>query len=158
VFGIATLEPLTKGRAMMTDKLTATTQVTIHASSKKVWDALTKPELIKQYLMGADAKSDWKVGSPLVYTGEYQGKPYEEKGIIKKLEPGKVLQATHFSSMSGKEDKPENYALVTYELHEKDGATVLSVSQDGIANAKGVETSKTNWAGVLEGLKKTVEG
>ncbi len=54
--------------------------------------------------MGADVKSDWKVGSSLTYTGEYQGKPYEEKGIIKKIEPEKVLQATHFSKGSGKED------------------------------------------------------
>jgi uncharacterized protein YndB with AHSA1/START domain len=141
----------------MTEKLTAQTAIRIHASSKNVWDALTKPELIKKYLMGADAKSDWKVGSPLVYTGEYQGKRYEEKGVIKKIEPGKLLQATHFSSMSGKEDKPENYALVTYELHEKDGITVLTVSQDGLASEKGVESSKANWAGVLKGLKQTVE-
>ena len=141
----------------MTEKFTAQTGISIHASSKKVWDALTNPELIKKYLMGADAKSDWKVGSPLVYTGEYQGKRYEEKGVIKKIEPGKLLQATHFSSMSGKEDKPENYALVTYELREKDGVTTLTVSQDGIASEKGVESSKANWAGVLKGLKHTVE-
>jgi hypothetical protein len=98
------------------------------------------------------------VGSPLTYTGEFQGKPYEEKGIIKKIEPEKILQATHFSKTSSKEDKPENYALVTWELHEKDGATVVSVSQDGLSNEKGVEGSKANWRGVLEGLKKTVEG
>jgi hypothetical protein len=31
--------------------------------------SLTKPELVKKYMMGADVKSDWKVGSPLTYTG-----------------------------------------------------------------------------------------
>ncbi|MGC4091228.1 MAG: SRPBCC family protein [Polyangiaceae bacterium] len=141
----------------MKDGLTATTQVTIHASTAKVWEALTTPKLIKKYLMGADVHTDWKEGSPLVYTGEYQGKPFEEKGVIQRIEPKKLLQATHFSSSSGKEDKPENYALVTWKLHEKEGDTVLSVSQDGIANEKGVETSKANWATVLKGLKQTVE-
>ncbi|HEX4340944.1 MAG TPA: SRPBCC family protein [Polyangiaceae bacterium] len=136
----------------------AKTQITVHAPPAKVWDALTKPELIKQYLMGADVHTDWKVGSPLEYTGSYQGKPFKEKGTIKKVEKNKVLQATHFSTTSGKEDKPENYALVTWHLDERDGNTVVSVSQDNIETEKGVEASKKNWGAVLQGLKKTVEG
>src|ERR1700712_1889648 len=142
----------------MSNKLTATTQITVHASASKVWEALTKPELIKKYMMGADVSSDWKVGSPLVYTGSYQGKPYKEKGVIKQLEPNKLLQATHFSESSGKEDKPENYALVTWELHEQADATVVTVSQDNVPNEQGVEASKRNWTAVLQGLKNTVEG
>jgi uncharacterized protein YndB with AHSA1/START domain len=141
----------------MEHNLIAKSQITVLASPDRVWEALTKPALVKKYMMGADVKSDWKVGSSLTYTGEYQGKLYEEKGIIKKIEPEKLLQATHFSKTSGKEDKPENYALVTWELHEQDGATVVSVSQDGIGDEKGVEGSEANWRGVLEGLKKTVE-
>ena len=62
-----------------------------------------------------------------------------------------------FSATSGKEDKPENYALVTWELHAKDGATLATISQDGIGDDKGVEPSKANWKLVLEGLKKTVK-
>jgi uncharacterized protein YndB with AHSA1/START domain len=138
-------------------KHTATTKVTIHATNDRVWEALTTPELIKQYMMGADVHTDWKVGGPLTYTGEYQGKKFEEKGTIKKLEPGKVLAATHFSSMSGKPDVPENYALVTWELEPKGDETVLSVSQDNIESEKGVEQSKQNWSGVLKSLKKIVE-
>ena len=137
--------------------LTAKTQTIIHASRNKVWDALTKPELVKKYMMGADVKSDWKVGSPLTYTGVYKDKPFEEKGVIRKIERDKLLQATHFSTNSGKEDKPENYALVTWELNEKDGMTAVTVSQDSISTEKGVEGSEANWAAVLKGLKQTVE-
>jgi uncharacterized protein YndB with AHSA1/START domain len=137
--------------------LIAKTQTTIHASPGKVWDALTKRELVKKYMMGADVKSDWKVGSSLTYSGVYKDKPFEEKGVIRKIEPGKLLQATHFSTTSGKKDKPENYALITWELNEKDGATVVTVSQVGIANEKGVEGGKANWAAVPTGLKQTVE-
>ncbi|HEY0250550.1 MAG TPA: SRPBCC domain-containing protein, partial [Kofleriaceae bacterium] len=96
----------------MTDHI-ARTQITIHAPKARVWAALTTPRLIKQYMMGADAHSDWKVGSPLTYTGEYEGKPFEEKGVIQRFEPEHVLAATHYSSSSGKPDKPENYHLVT---------------------------------------------
>jgi uncharacterized protein YndB with AHSA1/START domain len=143
----------------MKDSLTAQTQITIHASPSAVWHALTTPALVKKYLMGANVKSDWKVGSSLTYTGEYRGKAFEEKGVIQKIVPERVLQATHFSSMSGKEDRPENYALVTWELEEKEGGnTLISVSQEGISNAKGVEQSRANWTTVLRGLKETVEG
>jgi uncharacterized protein YndB with AHSA1/START domain len=143
----------------MERNLVAKTQITVHAPPSKVWHALTTPELIKKYLMGADVHTDWKVGSPLEYTGSYQGKPFKEKGTIKKLEKNKVLQATHFSTSSGKEDKPENYALVTWHLDDKDEstATVVSVSQDSIETEKGVEASMKNWQAVLQGLKKTVE-
>jgi uncharacterized protein YndB with AHSA1/START domain len=142
----------------MKENFVAKTELTIHASADAVWKALTTPELVKKYMMGADVKSEWKVGSPLVYSGEYKGKHFEEKGVIKKIEPGKLLQATHFSTSSGKEDKPENYALVTWHLHAKGDTTVVEVSQDGIASEKGAEGSKSNWNGVLQGLKKTVEG
>jgi len=37
--------------------------ITINAPAAKVWDALINPELIKQYLFGTEAISDWEVGS-----------------------------------------------------------------------------------------------
>lgn len=138
-------------------KHTAKTQITIHATAPKVWAALTTPALIKKYMMGANVHSDWKVGSDLRYTGEYEGKAYEEKGKILEIEPNKLLKATHFSSMSGKPDVPENYATVTWSLHHTDGGTIVTVTQDSIDSEKGVEQSKQNWHGVLQGLKKTVD-
>lgn len=141
----------------MKENMTAKTQITVHAPAAKVWAALTTPELIKQYMMGADVHTDWKVGSPLTYTGEYQGKKFEEKGVIKQIEPEKILQATHFSSMSGKDDVPENYAMVTWELEPDGDNTVLSVSQDHLESEKGVAGAKQNWQGVLKSLKKITE-
>jgi len=37
----------------------------INAPIAKVWDALVNPELIKHYLFGTEAISDWEVGSPI---------------------------------------------------------------------------------------------
>jgi uncharacterized protein YndB with AHSA1/START domain len=139
-------------------KLTAKTHITIHTTPDKVWLALTTPAMIKQFMFGADVHTDWKVGSPLTYTGEYQGKKFEEKGTIKQIEPNKLLAATHFSSMSGKPDVPENYALVTWQLEATGATTVLTVSQDNIDDDKGVEGSVKNWTGVLQTIKKIVEG
>jgi uncharacterized protein YndB with AHSA1/START domain len=103
----------------MKNTLIAETSISIDATPAEVWKAITIPELIKKYLMGTDVSSDWKEGSTITYTGEYEGKKYHDKGIIKKIEREKIFQSTYLSSMSGKEDKPENYNLVTYKIEKK---------------------------------------
>jgi Uncharacterized conserved protein len=141
----------------MKDALIAETSISVDASPAQVWKALTTPRLIKKYLFGTDVSSDWKEGSTIAYTGEYEGKKYHDKGIIKKIEPGKVLQSTYWSSMSGKADMPENYNLVTYKMIKKDNKTVITVSQDNISTEKEKEHSTENWKMVLNKLKEVVE-
>jgi uncharacterized protein YndB with AHSA1/START domain len=141
----------------MKDKLTTELSITIDASPKQVWKALTVPELIKKYLFGTNVSTDWKVGSPITYSGEYNGTKYHDKGIIKKFETEKVLQSTYFSSMSGKEDKPENYVLVTYSLAKKDYKTVLTITQDNNSSEKEKEHTTENWNMVLNKLKEVAE-
>lgn len=141
----------------MNDKLTATAKTTIHAPASKVWEALTKPELIKQYLFGTDVISDWKVGSPIVYKGEWEGKSFEDKGKILKLEPKKLLMSTHWSPLSGVPDTPENYHTVTYQLSEKNGGTDVTITQDNNANEEERVHSEQNWKTVLDGMKKLLE-
>jgi hypothetical protein len=64
----------------MNKNLTAKASVVIEAPISVVWDALTKPELIKRYMFGTNVVADWQVGSPIVCKGEWQGKTYEDKG------------------------------------------------------------------------------
>jgi uncharacterized protein YndB with AHSA1/START domain len=135
----------------------AQTSITLHAPVEKVWKTLTDPKAIKQFMFGADIKTDWKVGSPIVYTGEYQGKPFEEKGEIVQFEPNSVLQTTNFSSMSGQEDKPENYNLVTYRVKENGDRTKVTITQDNIRNEESLDGSTSNWKMVLKSLKRVVE-
>lgn len=122
-----------------------------------MWEALTRLELIKQYLFGTEAISDWKVGSPITYKGVWEGKSYEDKGKILQLIPEKLFQSTYWSSIGGSEDKPENYAIVTYELEAKNGNTFLTVSQDNIATEEDLNHMKKNWRMVLETIKKLLE-
>lgn len=82
---------------------------TIHAPVARVWDALVNPALIKQYMFGTNVSSDWKEGSPIVWKGEWQGKSYEDKGVILRLQPERLLQYSHFSPLSGLPEMPENY-------------------------------------------------
>ena len=122
-----------------------------------VWEALTKPELIKKYFFGTTVVSDWKVGNSIKFTGEWEGKTYEDKGTILAYEVAKLLTYTYWSSMSGKEDTPENYQTISFHLSGTGDKTTLTITQDGIPSEKEKEHSEKNWQSVLEGLKKLVE-
>jgi len=141
----------------MPEQLTAHLSVTIHATPEKVWQALTDPAMIKQYLFGTDTQTDWKKGSPIIYTGEWQGKKYTDKGTIIDIVPQQLLHTTYLSGMSKKEDKPENYANVIYELEPEGNYTTLHLSQDHIANDEEMKHMQQNWTMVLEGMKKLLE-
>ncbi len=142
----------------MKQNLTAEATTTIHAPASKVWEALTRPELIKQYLFGSEVVTDWKVGSPIYYRGEWQGRPYEDKGTVLDVQPQKRLVSTHWSPLAGMPDIPENYHTVTYLLSEHDGATDVTIKQDNNASEEEKMHSEQNWQMVLAGLKKLLEG
>ena len=141
----------------MEDRLTATASITLNAPPERVWKALTTPAEIKQYLFGTDAQSDFKKGSPITYTGEWEGKKYEDKGKIVEAIPNALLHTTYFSSMSGKEDRPENYANVYYRIEPTGKQTILTITQDNNADEKSRDHSQANWNMVLQSLKKLVE-
>ena len=65
----------------MANKLKLHLTINIHTPVTEVWKALTEPALIKQYLFGTDTVTDWKKGSAIVYSGVYQGKSYQDKGL-----------------------------------------------------------------------------
>jgi uncharacterized protein YndB with AHSA1/START domain len=129
----------------------------INADTAAVWDALVNPEKIKQYLFGTETISDWKVGSRITYQGVWEGKRYEDGGTILQLVPEKIFQSTYWSSMSGTENIPDNYATVTYELMKDGNGTLLTVTQDNCKTGEQQKHSESNWGMVLEGLKKLVE-
>jgi uncharacterized protein YndB with AHSA1/START domain len=138
-------------------KQTLTTTIDINAPAAKVWKGLTDPELVKQYFFGTNLKSDWKEGSPITFSGEWDGKAYEDKGTILEITPGEYVKYSYWSSMSGTEDKPGNYANVSYRVTEKDGITALEITQDGIKDEASKEHSEQNWQMVFGGLKKILE-
>ena len=140
----------------MNKGLIAKASTTIDVPMAQVWDALINPEIIRQYMFGTDVISNWKEGSPIVWKGEWQGKPYEDKGIILKLKPLRLIQYSHFSPLSGLPDAQVNYHTVTIELSSKSKQTFVSLSQDNNSNEQEREHSENNWKMMLEGLKKVL--
>lgn len=141
----------------MNDQYTAKAKTTIHAPVSKVWQALVNPEIIKQYLFNTQVVSDWKVGGPITYKGEWEGKSFEDKGEILEIEPERILKSTHWSPISGVPDIPENYHTVTYTLLEKGDSTEVTITQDNNASEEEKAHSEKNWQTVLQGMKKLLE-
>ncbi len=142
---------------MMDKTLTAKATTTINAPSSKIWEALTNPDRIKQYLFGSEVITDWKEGSQVIYKGNYQGKAFEDKGNVVKVEPEKLLVLTHWSPLSGTADSPENYHTVSYELSPENDGTKLTISQDNNSSEEEQKQNEQFWSTVLETMKKLLE-
>ena len=136
----------------------AKTSTTIDASPADVWKALVTPAAIKQYMFGTTVASDWKKGSPITWKGEWEGRAYEDKGVILENVPDRKLQYSHFSPMAGLPDKPENYHTVTIELSPAtDGQTSVVLSQNNNPTEQAQAHSEKNWTMMLGALKKYLE-
>jgi len=134
------------------------TSITIEAPIERVWDAITTPDLIKQWFFGVDTESDWTVGSPLVHTGEYQGKPYVDRGEILQIDPPRLLEHSHWSEVSGKPDRPDEYQVVTWSLADRGTGTELTVTERNLPSDEAATTSEQAWKAALGALKELLEG
>ncbi|HEY0434273.1 MAG TPA: SRPBCC family protein, partial [Chitinophagaceae bacterium] len=141
----------------MKSEITGSVTDFIHASQQQVWNALTDPALIKQYFFGTDAHTSWKVGEPITFTGEWQGKRYEDKGTVLTFEKYNLVRYTYWSSMSGIKDEPGNYVIVSYRLQPKEDGVELTITQENIPDEQTRKHSEENWQRVIDGLKKLVE-
>lgn len=137
----------------MTDYL-AQAEIDIEATPEQVWAVLTDPEQLKELWFGADVETDWVVGSPITWTGDWEGKPYQDKGEILEVDPGRLLRFTHFSPLTGQDDVPENYHTLTWTL---DGSTHLTLTQDNNASQEEAEHSTGMWTTLVAKVKSAAE-
>ena len=149
----------------MSHPLIVKSTITIQASADKVWDALTNPAQTKKYMFGCEALSDWKVGSPLLWKGNFNGvELVAVKGSILKIQPGKYLAYTTIDPNNpSMPDLPENYLTVTYDLSEEGGQTLLTATQGDYSTvADGDNRYKHTvdgggWDPILVEIKKILE-
>lgn len=141
----------------MRDDLRTESSITINAPAARVWEALTTPDLIKQWFFGVDTVTDWMVGSPITHRGEYQGKPYEDKGSILQIEPPTLLVHSHWSPLSRLPDSPENYQRVSWALSERHGETELTITEANLPSEEAKAISEKSWQTVLGNLKRLLQ-
>jgi len=136
----------------------STASLDIRAPLSSVWDAITKPEIVKQYFFGTNLVTDWKVGSPLFFRGEWQGKTYEDRGTVLSFEPMKHLSYDYWSSFSGLKDEPGLRQIIQFDLQTVEDGVRITIRQSNVDTQARADHSATNWRSVLEALKHLLEG
>lgn len=123
----------------------------------KVWEALTTPSLIKEYMFNTRCNCAWTVGSPITWNGSFNGKEYEDKGMILKFEPTHTLQYTYYTASTGLADVPSNYHIVSMDLCPDGMKTVLTVLQENNNSEAARDKAAEFWGEMLQGIKLLVE-
>lgn len=138
---------------------TVNRSVFIQAPAATVWGMLTNPEKINLWMMDTpvNIRSDWKVGSPLVFTGDLHGLPYENKGVILAFEPEQLLAYTHWSSLSERPDEPEHYGIITFRLNAAETGTMLDFTQTNTGKYATDRHINYYWGTALALIKKCCE-
>lgn len=136
---------------------TSKASIIINAPIEQIWDALTKPEQVKEYFFGTDLDTTWEVGTPIFFRGEWEGKAYEDKGAVLEFNAPHSLSYDYWSGLSGVEDKPEQYQILRYDLEPKGDGVEVTISQSNIETQEKADHSTANWKMVLDGLKKYIE-
>lgn len=134
--------------------------VTVAAPRRAVWKVLTSDGAHPEIMFGAEIRSDWRLGSPITWSGEWQGRAFEDHGRVIELEdreePWRIV-LTHFSPLSGLPDDPENYHTLRFELDETPDGTVVTLDQDNNPTREAALHAQENWVRMLAGVKRVAE-
>lgn len=129
----------------------------LNAPIHKVWDALTKPELVKQWQYGSDLITDWKLGGEIGFKTAWEGQVFEQWGKILEIVPHKLIRYSLFAPRPGLEDKPENYIVMNYILSEEQNCIQLDIMQEDNRPGAVQEAPQGEENPVLSALKTIVE-
>ena len=139
-------------------KQVAEVETSIAAPPARVWKAITGDGATM--MPGTTVETDWTVGHPITFSGEWQGKRFEDHGEIRSLFEDRELSFTHWS---GGKTRPEEYHLVTYRLAADGQGTRVTLTQSNVGTTVDIDEKTRaeftrNWARMLEHLKNSVEG
>ncbi len=142
----------------MTDKDTIERQVVLNAPRQKVWEAITKADLISRWF-GTDTKiPSLSVGQEILF--EWADYDYRCRAIIEKVEPQSCF-AYRWEHGKADFDLPiveETLTLVTFTLEDAGEGTRLTVVETGFASLpEGVgsyEDNSSGWTHELNDLQE----
>jgi uncharacterized protein YndB with AHSA1/START domain len=131
--------------------------IVINAPGERVWDALTKPELVKQWQYGSDLLTDWEVGSDIKFRTEWEGKIFEQWGKVLDVQQDKLIKYSLFAPRPGLEDIIENYFIMSYVLLNDNNQVTLEIIQEDNRPGAIQEAPQGKENPVLQLLKKVAE-
>lgn len=147
-------------------KLFAEKSIEIQASARRVWDVLTSRDSTAEWASeftaggpGLHIESDWSLDSPVLWKDRKEHVVVE--GVVTAAQPNALLRFTVFDVGAERPPvSPEDG--ITYKLTERDGKTVLWVSQGDFSSmvdgARYRELSEEIWDRALVRIRRLAEG
>lgn len=131
---------------------------TIGAPTATVWKAMKGGAMFP----GTHIETDWKIGHPIVFKGDWKGRSFTDRGEIQSLSEARELSFSHWSDTDGSGERPPSYHVVKYELQPAGARTKVTLSQfiegeETQVDAKNRAEFERNWTMMLESLKNAAE-
>ncbi|MDF3028760.1 MAG: Activator of Hsp90 ATPase 1 family protein [Fluviicola sp.] len=134
--------------------------ILIQASPTEIWEYLTNPELMKQWMgdpeMNIEIISDWKTGNPITIKG-FHHLQFENTGTILQLEPEKIFRYEYLSSLSDLADEPGNYTIITFTLVPEGEHTEITVEAANFPTEAIYKHVEFYWNGTIYLLKQVIQ-
>jgi len=131
--------------------------IVLDAHKQKIWDALTKPELVKLWQYGSALHTNWAIGDKIEFVAEWNGQVFKQWGTVLEFKPTQRLAYNLFAPRPELEDKPENYFIMKYNLTELNGKTKLEIIQEDNRPNSVQEEPQGEENPILQELKKVIE-
>lgn len=142
----------------LNNELISSSSILINSKPENIWNTLTNPDIISEYLYGAETITDWKIGSEISFVIKVEDQTFIDKGIVIQNIPNQLLQYKYWSGFCGLEDSPENYSLVTYTIEKMDeGSAQFTWEQIGFADEESRNNSHNGLNGILQKIKSLSE-
>lgn len=142
----------------MTDSFS--TSVIIGVAQDKVWQTLTTPETMLEWMgdpdMDLQIDTDWQVNNPIIISGFHHVK-FENKGIVVAFDVERKLSFTHLSSVSQLPDIPKSYSKLTFILEPIGEQTLLSLNIENFPTESIRKHLEFYWRTTLVNIKNKTE-
>jgi uncharacterized protein YndB with AHSA1/START domain len=133
----------------------------INASAERLFDAWTKPELMKQWFHSSEKMSTQTAEADLKVSGAWKVEMVNSKGTVypcfgeyKVIDRPNKLVFT-WSPSGGKDDYMTTVTILLKKV--SDTVTELTLTHEGLRNEKEYKDHSGGWNGCLDMLKKFAE-
>jgi uncharacterized protein YndB with AHSA1/START domain len=133
---------------------TYTSAITTHATAQQLFDALTKPELVRLWQFGRELTTDWKTGGRISFRTGTGEDVLEQWGTVLEVRDKELIKYNLFTPRPDLEDRIENYCVTCYVISDDNGETRIQLIQED--NRPGGFVAQT-LDRILELLKEVAE-
>jgi uncharacterized protein YndB with AHSA1/START domain len=129
-------------------------EIYIKTTPERLWDAITNPELRRQYSFGVGVESEWTNGSPYKAVHPAAGIAIAEGENLEVDPPRRLVQS--FTALWSDDVKAEGTSRVTWEIEPVGDSCRLTVVHDQLRDGAHGELYG-GWPMILSGLKTLLE-